>query len=132
MSKEHPFVPGARVAVYDRYGDGLREGFVDKVYKTGNFTLRGSNQQWRPWRPSYGGDCWSASSTGSSSWERGRLDLWDQATDEKISKKIAATKLKERWNRLGRRLDAVKNPTAEFCDAIDQALNVLVLVKEKA
>lgn len=128
MSKEHPFVPGARVAIHDRFGDGMREGFVEKVYKTGNFTLRGSSQQWRPWDCSWSQEKrWSATSTGSSGWDRRRLDLWDETTDKEISDKIAASLLKDRWNKLRRRVEAVKGPTVDFCDAVDKALNVLDL-----
>jgi hypothetical protein len=44
-----PFVPGARIALYDIHF-GWREAFVAKVYKNGNFTIDGdkSNHQYRP------------------------------------------------------------------------------------
>lgn len=68
--EKHLFVPGARVAIRDKHGDGYREAFVDKVYKNGNFTLR--SQQWRPWRPGAHDDGrWCAHETGERGWNGG-------------------------------------------------------------
>jgi hypothetical protein len=120
---EHPFRPGARVAVSERYSDEVSEAFVEKVYKTGNFTLRGSKKQWRPWQYNWGDTSrWSATETGSG-WSRGRLDLWDETTDAELSAKIAEKHLKTRWREIKGKLDAVKHPTPTLCDAIEAALS---------
>lgn len=116
----NPFVPDARVAVFERYGDGVTEAFVDKAYKSGNFTLRGSKQQWRPW--SYGYDNrWRASETGHG-WNRRSLEIWDETTDKELAAKFEAAKAKARWQDLCRKVGSVKNPTAAMCDAVEAAL----------
>ena len=64
---DHPFTPGLKVALVHRprYGGEVsyRPAMVAKVYKTGKFTLEGSNQQYRPeqWRGK-----WTAYETGSA------------------------------------------------------------------
>lgn len=118
---DNPFVPGARVAVYDRYGDGVREAFVEKVYKNGNFILCGSSQQWRPWRSSYGDQRWSATET-KSGYNRSRLDLWNKTTDAEITARLVAVQLKARWRCIRVGIDDVKEPTTELCDTIKAAL----------
>ena len=119
---DHPFVPGARVAVRNLYSDRVIENFVDKVYKTGNFTLRGSSQQWKPWQNSYGQRTWAASETGSGRWSGSRLDLWDETTDAKISADIEASKARHRWNDLRRKVERIREPDNVLCDAIEVAL----------
>jgi hypothetical protein len=116
---DHPFVPGARVAVRDRYGDGYTEGFVDKIYKTGHFVLRGETQRWRAYH--YGDGRWSATETGSN-YSRRRLDLWDETTDAEISAKIEATKAKQRWNKIIAKIERVREPTTALCDAVEATL----------
>lgn len=119
---ESPFIPGARVAVSERWGDGVTEAFVDKTYKGGNFTLRGSKQQWRPWKSTWSsGPRWSATETGSS-YNRGRLDIWDAAADKEITERIEAHKAKIRWRKLISKVEAVQDPTAALCDAVEAAL----------
>ena len=49
-----PFVVGARVAVQHGRSDEYTGGFIEKVYKNGNFTLRGdTSKPPRQWRPSH-------------------------------------------------------------------------------
>jgi len=121
---ESPFIPGARVAVGDKFADSVTEGFVDKAYKGGNFTLRGSKQQWRPWcTRGSAGPRWSAMETGSG-WARRRLDIWDATTDKEISEKVEAHKARLKWRDLRSKLEAVKEPTLELCDAIEAALAI--------
>lgn len=123
---ESPFVPGARVAIRDRYGDGRTEAFVEKVHTNGNFTLRGSKQQWRPWRSGYDGR-WSAHETGGG-YGRRALDIWDETTDATTDAEIAAavaktrrrTRLREIQERV-RRLQ-VNSTTDAMLDAIEAAL----------
>ena len=132
MSKtEHPFVPGARVAVSEKYSDNrlltkksaayVTESFVEKVYKSGNFTLRGSKQQWSPWQSTWGDKRWSAIETGSG-YHRRRLDLWDETTDREIKDKIDEQNVKRRWRDIRSKIDNTKEPTAALCDAVEAAL----------
>lgn len=84
-----PFVPGARVAIECRWSTkNFTEGFIDRVYKTGNFTLRGSSQQWRPWRRQ--GD-WRARQTGADRRFSNpqNLRIWNDATNAEITGAIA-------------------------------------------
>ena len=122
---DSPFVPGARVAIGDRYGEGTAEGFVDKLYKSGNFTLRGSRQQWRSWKTTYDGQPrWSAVETGGGYYRR-RLDIWDASTDKEIKDRLERHKTKLRWRDLRAKVDNVQHPTPAFCDALEAALAVL-------
>ena len=123
---DHPFVPGARVAIYDRWDNNrVTEGFVDKVYKTGNFTLCGDKQQWSPYRA--GSDDrpkWRAVET-SGGYSRRRLDLWDETADAEITAKVEASKARDRWRKLIVRIERVKEPTAALCDAVEAAVAIL-------
>lgn len=126
MDIEHPFVPGTRVCVDDGWGNA-REAFVEKVYKTGRFTLRGnSNQQWKPFR-FRGGDeessHWRAHQTGDR-WTRAHLSIWDETTDAKISAKMAEQARRARLLGLQKRVERllVDDVTDGMLDAIEGAL----------
>jgi len=87
----NPFVPGAKVAIQVQSGwrgpIGFRAGVVAKVLKSGNFTLEGSPQQWRPYPPSSGWEkWWRAGATGSCS---DTLRIWDETTAADITQKNA-------------------------------------------
>lgn len=118
---ESPFKSGARVAIYGRYSrNEVHESFVDKVYKNGNFTLRGSPQQWRPSGLTFGR--WYANETGSE-WTHVHLILWDEAADAEIKEKIVEAKLKQRWRDIRFKIDRLrKHPDETVCDAIEAAL----------
>lgn len=123
-----PFVPGARVAIDDRWGN-CREAFVEKVYKNGNFTLRGDN--WRQqWRPRRSGHEWSATPTGADPWTRTKLRIWDAMVDAEISAKIALAKRKTRREAI---LDAIRRlPDDRLTDAMLDAIEAaLASVGEK-
>lgn len=120
---QHPFVPGARVAVRERYGNDITEGFVDKAYKSGRFTLRGSSQQWRPWQTHLGDRTWSATETGSG-WGRRSLDIWDESTHTEICAQIDAKRARNRWGNIRRKIEGVRDPTNALCDAIEAALSL--------
>lgn len=116
-----PFVPGARVALSSRFRDGYDERFVDRVYKSGRFTLvGGKGQQWRPWHTR---DGWYARETGSG-WARGSLRPWDDSTDAEISAVIAQASRKERALKLRRRFEQIRpdNFTDAMLDAIEAVL----------
>lgn len=124
--KQTPFVPGARVAV-SGFGDDWREQFVEKTYKSGNFTLKGSAQQWRPsshrWSSSDRVE-WSASQTGSHGYSRARLRLWDAEHDKEIAQKIAETKKRNRLRELQDRFRSLRygDVTDEMLDTIATTL----------
>lgn len=87
MAEDHPFKPGTRVAVSEgRYTGGYREAFVDKVYKTGRFTLVGDPDR-KQWTARLWGLCgpktptWEAWGSGYS----GSLKIWDETTDAEIT-----------------------------------------------
>lgn len=96
---DHPFQPGTRVAI--RSYAGYREAFVEKVYKNGNFTLRGaSKQQWRASSSAGYGDRsirWTACKTGPYSYDRDIVLLWNEETEREIQE---AKSLKNRRDRL--------------------------------
>lgn len=128
-----PFVPGARVAMQSRPSD-YKEVFVDKVYKNGNFTLRGdkSRQQWRPTR--YLGRQredgtyevrWSATPTGDYYYGRPTLEIWDATTDARISAAIAETKRIQRAHKVFDRLNAkpFKDWSDDFMDRLEALLD---------
>jgi hypothetical protein len=90
MGNESPFQPGARVAIQQNYGfSGVRyvEAFVEKVHKTGRFTLKDftDKKQWRPWHcNNFGRPRWEATQAGSNF--NGRLLIWDAETDAEIAR----------------------------------------------
>lgn len=89
-SQASPFIPGARVAILVQNGwrapASFKRGLVAKVLKSGNFTLEGSPQQWRPYPPSSSGweKWWHANATGASG---ASLRIWDETTDADITNK---------------------------------------------
>jgi hypothetical protein len=115
-----PFIPGARVAISNRFRDGYTEQFVDKVHKSGRFTLRGSAQQWRPWQTC---DGWHATQTGEG-WTRDRARIWDETTDAEISESNAAAKRKARAINLRRRFDSV--PPDKFTETMLAAIEAVL------
>jgi hypothetical protein len=119
--QENPFKPGVRVAVFDRHADTYYENFVDKVYKNGNFTLKGSTQQWRP----HNGRRW-ATETGNV-WNRPALKIWDADTDAEITAKIAAFARGQRFKKIQDRLRRMA-PSAVTNDMLDQIEAALALV----
>jgi hypothetical protein len=116
--KDSPFVPGARVAIRYGHSDNYTESFVDKVYKTGRFTLRGApKQQWRPstWRD-FGDDAkttWVAYKTNDR-WSRSMLKIWDATTDTEISAALAAQARLERFDKVRTKIGRLR--TSEVTD----------------
>lgn len=109
---EHDFKPGTRVAVNSRWSDGdLYEGFVDKLYKSGRFTLRGSAQQWKAYRDN--GEPWQAMETGSGRHRR-TLRIWTDETDAEIKAHQDRKWAKKMLNVLTARLERVSEPSKEF------------------
>lgn len=124
MAETSPFIPGARVAIRDRHGDNYTEARVGKVYKSGNFTLGGSPQQWRPSSPgSYDNGRWRAHETGEG-WHKRSLVIWNDATDTEIAEKNAASKRHHRWRRLRDRLAGISlnDVTDAMLDQLEAAI----------
>lgn len=103
--KDHPFVTDTKVAVRSGRGD-FRQAFVDKVYKTGHFTLHGSPQRYR----CYG--CDTAVPTSRNPWCSVIVCLWD----EKIEQEVAKQRLRYRFETLQRQVEKIKpeQATAEM------------------
>jgi hypothetical protein len=82
----HPFQPGAKVAVIVQNGwrepHGYRFAVVAKVLKSGRFTLEGSPQQYRPYGPSGFEKYWHGVATGESN---ARLRILDAASEPEIA-----------------------------------------------
>lgn len=125
MEQDHPFKPGLRVALTSRYSDTPREGFVDKVHKSGRFTLVGSTQQWRPSRFGWsdGQVEWSAHATGDN-WDREGVRVWDAETDKAVAQEALADRVAAVRKRL-ERFDPEKLTEATV-DALEAALEALV------
>lgn len=100
----HPFVPGTKVAITHRYG-GIDAAVVSKVYKTGNFTLAGMRQQWRPTK-SWGGTGWEAVETGGG-YTRSTLHVWTEADDAAIEQTKRTREAQALVENLRRYLDRI-------------------------
>lgn len=119
---DHPFKPGTRVAVRNNHNRGYKENFVEKLHKTGRFTLRGSSQQYKAWRNSYD-KTWSAVSTGDS-WYYSNIKIWDETTDAEIAEANAKEARLLRWSNLRSAIDRMSSNeiTDAMCEAIEAAL----------
>lgn len=78
MTDESPFKVGTEVYKVRRSNwaeTGIyQSATVAKVYKNGNFTLEGSNQQWKPSQTYHdGGRSWGAYPTGDTTFNRTRV-----------------------------------------------------------
>jgi hypothetical protein len=111
------FVPGVRVAISQRWRDAVREAFVEKVYKNGNFTLLHSTQQWRPFGPR---PYRTAFETGSSL-TRSHIQLWDATTDREIAAKVKLTRNRRRLAIIMGKLKSVEAPTDDLLIALERA-----------
>lgn len=125
---DHPFKPGTRVAIRFGYNDkNYRECFVDKVHKTGHFTLQGDTQRWRPsLNGGWGGQPprWTADKTGDDHWSRQTVFLWDETTDKEITEGIAKQKRRDRLYALQKQIERLRpdDITDEALTAIEAAL----------
>ena len=110
---DNPFVPGVRVAIESNAGfgtpTGYKQAFVDKVYKTGRFTLQGSTQQWLPHSPGGSTSYWSASQTGPRGYSgRDKLRIWDDANNAEICEAIQICTRCFRFRDLRAKIDAAQ------------------------
>ena len=95
---DSPFQPGVEVAIQIQGGwrapYSFRRGRVAKVHKTGNFTLEGSPQQWRPYAPSTYEPFWRAGARGAGD---GVLWIVDDTTKARISEQNLRAKRYKRY-----------------------------------
>lgn len=105
-----PFKSGARCAL--RHGENYTEVFVDRVHKSGNFTLRDrGSQQWRPFSSGWSGEArWSAHETGNHGWGGSRTSLvpWDATTDAEITAAVAEQRLTNRLYEVKKRVERLR------------------------
>lgn len=133
-----PFISGARVAMQSGFENDYSERFVEKVHKSGNFTLRGDTskppQQWRPSSYRSYGDSpkliWSARQTGSHRYNRSYLKIWDETTDAEISGAVALTKRGVRLHSIRECLAKLK--PAEATDLMLDQIEVALTKQEPA
>lgn len=131
MSTESTFKEGTRVAV-QHGGRGVNpyysEHFVEKVYKNGNFILKGDphRKQWCPY-----GDGVGARQTGNFSFGgRPQLKIWDETTDAEIAAANERQKRRDRMWKIKREVEHMhaEKFTDEVLEAFERAL-VLAGVK---
>lgn len=123
MTQASPFQPGVRAAI-GQDEEGYREAFVDKVYKNGNFTLKGDTQQWRPQQPHNFSRFWKAQQTGQYGWRAPALMLWDEEAEPHIAAQNAVVK---RRSRLHWVVNAIRNMKPEHTsEEVVAALEALV------
>ena len=117
------FVPGVKVAIIrGGWSPSYEEAVVDKVYKTGNFTLKGDRQQYRP--HFFGARC--ARGTGNH-YPRWTVEILDDV----LEAQIAENRQYEAKYRARRRLfEGVKQLKAEAdCDLISRLLALIDAAK---
>jgi hypothetical protein len=122
----HPFVPNARVAIISN-SDEVKEARVGKLYKSGNFVLEGSTQQYRPYKGRYD-KWWRARPTGEFGYSRREsVWIWDEGSDADIHRMIETSKLSRRFNKVRDRFYrmAFNGVTAEALDAIESGIAII-------
>lgn len=124
MNQQSPFVTGTRVAISNGW-DNWHEGEIEKVYKTGRFTLKGCTKQWRPSSPLGESGYWRAHPTGGDNWSRTYLRIWDERADAEIKEIFAAQARKNRRRKLHDLLGAIHdgNLTDAMLDQIEAAVS---------
>ena len=131
MSETSPFIAGARVAIRigDRYNKyGYREDFVEKVHKTGRFTLKSNaRQQWAPHSPFSINPYWTANQTGDHGWSGGGiLRIWDDANDVEITTTINTYRRYHKFQKLYNELHRQTFSDLVTDEVVDQ-LQIVVL-----
>ena len=98
---------GTKLAIVSYYGERRISGpvTVAKVYKNGNFTIEGSDQQYKS-HTGYDGKLY-ANKTGQSSTVRHQhLEVWDEHIDAEINAKTANNLLTKRLEVISKLFDA--------------------------
>jgi hypothetical protein len=131
MSDISPFKEGARVAIYigDRYSvNGYRTDCVEKVHKSGRFTLKSDpKQQWRPIKPYSIRNYWTADQTGDHGWSGGgSLRIWDDASHAEITTAIDTYNRYHKFRKLCQQLSVQRFSNLVTDEVLDQ-LQIVVL-----
>ena len=131
---DSPFKPGSRVAITvgDRYtAYGYKEDFVEKVHKTGRFTLKSNpKQQWSPSSPFSSRSYWTANQTGDHGWSGGRhLRIWDDAGDADIREKIDIHRRYHRFAKLQQEFSRQRFSDLVTNEVLDQLEIVVLAIK---
>ncbi|MET4529186.1 hypothetical protein [Bradyrhizobium sp. JR18.2] len=132
MTNEHPFIPGAKVAMQSggRWGAAEWQEFeVEKLFKNGRFTLKGREGQWNAYPPSangYGDKHWHAYRAGSSRYGEGTLLIWDENSDAEIKEGFATSAREKRLKKLQHGFERLRygDVTDAALDAIESALSL--------
>lgn len=127
---EHPFVPGAKVAMRlgNRWGASEWQSYeVEKLFKTGRFTLKDRDGQWNACPPSqndFGEKYWRAHRAGTSRYNDGEVIIWNEDTDQMIREGFLELQREQRLKTLQRRFERLKytEVTHTALDAIEAAL----------
>lgn len=131
MEKNSSFVLGAHVAIFSgRDFKRVTKATVEKVYKNGNFILKGDRVR-RQWRPNANGK--SAWRVGRSAWDFENLKLWDRETAKEAAEIKREQDRRERLTRIAKLVDRLRvdTVTVEQLAALEAALGVTsTLVKE--
>lgn len=105
----NPFIVGAHVAIQVQGGwrapVSFKSAVVAKVFKSGNFTLEGSPQQWKPYLPSGYQNYWRAGETGAGNQT---LRIWDDTTNAEIVEKNERAVLYRRFEAAKRIIERVE------------------------
>jgi hypothetical protein len=126
MTNEHPFVPGAKVAMNNcsRWGASEWQEFeVEKLFKNGRFTLKGREGQWSAYPPSensYGEKHWHAHRAGASRYGDGVLLIWNENSDAEIKEGFATFAREKRLKKLQHRFERLR-----YSDVTDAALDAI-------
>lgn len=116
---DHEFQAGVEVALMSG-GWGIErptKRVVAKVYKTGNFLLEGSDQQWR-----VGFSKGTARHAGESGWRGSTLEIWTSKHDEMLG---AAARY-DQWQDALRKIVKTKvDPTPEMISAIQDVVAMI-------
>lgn len=129
---DHPFVPGAKVAMRlnNRWGASEWQAFeVEKVFKNGRFTIKDRDGQWNAYPPSehsFGEKHWHAHRAGASRYNDGTIFIWDDGSDAMIKAGYAELDRERRLKLIQRRVERLKytDITSGALDAIEAALSL--------
>lgn len=128
---ESPFVPGAKVAMRlgNRWGASEWKTFeVDKLFKSGRFTIKDRDGQWNAYPPNPGGyeKHWHAHRAGASRYGDGTLYIWDESSDAMIKEGFAEYNRERRLKKLQQRFERLRygEVTDSALDAIEAAIAV--------
>jgi hypothetical protein len=130
----HPFQPGARVAVCTHIDAPYHEAHVERTCANGNFILVGSKQQYRASSSMLRSDSsvrWYAKKTGQDVLgDRTVVKLWDAAAEAEIASINAELSRRARLRHVQRCIE--KLTITDATEDVLDALETLLLSKKSA